>query len=197
MKRENRLLRLEGLQSTLDREPFLTDEELANRFQVSVQTIRLDRMVLGIPELRARLRAVAEAQHSVLRTLEPEEVFGDIVSLELGSSGVSVWRAEKKHAFARSGIVRGHYIFAQANSLAVALVDAKQALTARASVRFAKSAKVGEVLISKAAVTGERMGYTKVNVVTSIDYETILTGEFLVTGEVGTRTGGLVIEDRD
>ena len=34
--------------------PFLTDEELAGLFGVSIQTIRLDRMELGIPEVRER-----------------------------------------------------------------------------------------------------------------------------------------------
>ena len=183
MRHVNRQMRLNELQDTLEREPFLTDEELSSRFRVSVQTIRLDRMALGIPEHRARLRALAEMQQSELRTLEPEEVFGDIVNLELGSSAISVWRAEKKHAFARSGIVRGHYIFAQANSLAVAIVNAKQALTAKATVRFAKSANVGEVLVSKATVTGTRMGYTRVIVETKIDSEIIFIGDFLITSE--------------
>ncbi len=197
MRHVNRQMRLNELQDTLEREPFLTDEELSSRFRVSVQTIRLDRMALGIPEHRARLRELAEMQQSELRTLEPEEVFGDIVNLELGTSGISVWRAEKKHAFARSGIVRGHYIFAQANSLAVAIVNAKQALTAKATVRFAKSAKVGEVLVSKATVTGTRMGYTRVNVETKIDSEIIFIGDFLITSEVGRRIGGKAIDYRD
>ena len=108
----------------------------------------------------ARLRAIEELQQNELRTLEPEEVFGDIVNLELGEHGVSVWRADKRHVFARSGIVRGHYIFVQANSLAVAIVDAKQALTA------------------KATMTGERLGYTRVNVVTKIDVGVIFIGDF-------------------
>ncbi len=190
MRHANRQMRLSELQNTLEREPFLTDEELAFRFRVSVQTIRLDRMALGIPEHRARLRALAEMQQSELRALDPEEVFGDIVNLELGSSGISVWRAEKQHAFARSGIVRGHYIFAQANSLAVAIVNAKQALTAKATVRFSKSANVGEVLVSKAVVTGMRMGYTRVNVETKVDGEQIFLGDFFIISEAGRRTGG-------
>ena len=34
---------------------FITDEDLAEKFQVSIQTVRLDRMELSIPELRERL----------------------------------------------------------------------------------------------------------------------------------------------
>ena len=44
----------------LKNDPFLTDEELAEIFLVSVPTIRLDRLELGIPELRERIKDVAE-----------------------------------------------------------------------------------------------------------------------------------------
>ncbi|HHY94278.1 MAG TPA: DeoR family transcriptional regulator, partial [Firmicutes bacterium] len=38
-----------SLQERLRENPFLTDEELARAFSVSVQTIRLDRLSLRIP----------------------------------------------------------------------------------------------------------------------------------------------------
>ena len=41
--------RQQRLQQLLARNPFLTDEHLAETFQVSIQTIRLDRLALGIP----------------------------------------------------------------------------------------------------------------------------------------------------
>ena len=37
----------------LEMDPLQTDEALAQRFGVSVQTIRLDRLELGLPEMRA------------------------------------------------------------------------------------------------------------------------------------------------
>ena len=40
----------------LKEDPFLTDEELSELFNVSIQTIRLDRLELGIPELRERYK---------------------------------------------------------------------------------------------------------------------------------------------
>ena len=45
-KKERQLL----LQQTIQENPFVTDEQLATKFNVSVQTIRLDRMELSIPE---------------------------------------------------------------------------------------------------------------------------------------------------
>ena len=50
-KRERQKLLLD----TIENDPFLNDEELADKFDVSIQTIRLDRMELKIPELRERI----------------------------------------------------------------------------------------------------------------------------------------------
>lgn len=56
VKKERQSVLLEKL----SQDPFLTDEELAEIFKVSVPTIRLDRLELGIPELRERIRNVAK-----------------------------------------------------------------------------------------------------------------------------------------
>jgi DeoR/GlpR family transcriptional regulator of sugar metabolism len=66
--------------------PFSTDEELGDLFQVSVQTIRLDRLELGIPELRERVRDVAENNYKKLRSIEGKEVIGELVDIELGKN---------------------------------------------------------------------------------------------------------------
>lgn len=50
------------LKETIEQTPFITDEELAKKFAVSIQTIRLDRMELSIPELRERIKSVATDQ---------------------------------------------------------------------------------------------------------------------------------------
>ena len=47
------------LTERISENPFVTDEQLASEFNVSVQTIRLDRMELAIPELRERIKGVA------------------------------------------------------------------------------------------------------------------------------------------
>jgi len=185
-----RQTRQEELRERLELEPFLTDDELAERFRVSVQTIRLDRLALGIPELRERLRAVATEKYTGVRTLGPDEVIGDIVDLELGTSGISVWRPDAEHAFARSAIVRGHHIFAQANSLAIAIVDAPEALTAKATIRFVRPISVGVSMVAKAVVRGERHGYIRVDVHTRASSEDVFAGEFLILGAGNTRPRG-------
>ena len=61
-KRLVKVHRQENLQVFLVENPFATDEELAQKFGCSIQTIRLDRLELGIPEVRERMKRVAEAK---------------------------------------------------------------------------------------------------------------------------------------
>ena len=140
--------RQKALMALLDENPVLTDEELAQRFGVSVQTIRLDRLELGIPELRERLKDVARRQLDPIRSLRQDEVIGEIVDLELDRYAISILDIGDGHVFARTGIARGHHIFAQANSLAVAVTDAEVALTASARIRFVRPVYRGERLVA-------------------------------------------------
>ncbi len=70
--------------------PFLTDEEMANELGVSVPTIRLDRIELGIPELRERMRSIAEKAQSQVKSLSTTDVIGELLELERGVAGVSL-----------------------------------------------------------------------------------------------------------
>ena len=115
--------------------PFLTDEELAGLFEVSIQTIRLDRMELGIPEVRERIRQVAEKAQDNITALEKTEVVGDVIDLERGHSGISLLKITEDMVFARNKIAKGHFIFSQANSLALALIDAPLAVTGQRGFR--------------------------------------------------------------
>src|SRR6476661_3950599 len=76
------------LQETIKENPFVTDEELAEQFSVSVQTIRLDRLELSIPELRERIKHVAETKFDeAVRSLPIDEVIGEIIDIELDKTG--------------------------------------------------------------------------------------------------------------
>ena len=55
-----RKINVEAIRQQIDSNPFITDHELSDLFQVSIQTIRLDRTYLNIPELRERIKLVAE-----------------------------------------------------------------------------------------------------------------------------------------
>ena len=72
-KRERQQLLIEAVNN----KPFLTDEELAKQLEVSVQTIRLDRLELGIPELRGRIRKMAENAQNKVKSIQSGEVVGE------------------------------------------------------------------------------------------------------------------------
>ena len=56
-KRSIKKLRQQQLMEKLEENPFLTDEELAALFSVSVPIIRFDRAELGVKEYRERIKA--------------------------------------------------------------------------------------------------------------------------------------------
>ena len=76
MSRLKKQERQKQLTEKLNITPFLTDEELASHFGVSVPTIRLDRLELGIPELRERIKAMA-TEHA--QDEQPEPIQHEIV----------------------------------------------------------------------------------------------------------------------
>ncbi|AKF94510.1 transcription factor FapR [Brevibacillus laterosporus] len=168
------------LVDSLERNPFATDEDLAAMFDVSIQTIRLDRLELGIPELRERIKSVAEKSLDPVKSLGIEEVIGEVIDLQLDDYGISVLEITEEHVFTRTQIARGHYIFAQANSLAVAVIDADVALTATARMRFIRPVKQGEKLVAKAVVRSTEGDESKVRVETKVQGENVFTATFRV-----------------
>jgi acyl-coenzyme A thioesterase PaaI-like protein len=170
--------RQELLKETIKQTPFITDEELAEKFSVSVQTIRLDRLELSIPELRERIKSVAETKLDDVKALPLEEVIGEIIDLQLDESAISILDIKEEHVFSRNKIARGHHVFAQANSLAVAIINDELALTARANIRFSRPVRVGERIVAKAKVTEKGSDRTRVEVNSYVEKELVFNGEF-------------------
>lgn len=173
--------RQQMLKETIKENPFITDEDLADKFHVSVQTIRLDRLELSIPELRERIKYVAEKKfEDEVRSLPIEEIIGEIIDIELDQSAISILDVKAEHVFVRNKIARGHHLFAQANSLAVAVINDELALTAKANIQFKRSVKQGERVIAKAKVLkiDDGLGRTIVEVMSYVNNELVFKGEF-------------------
>ena len=81
MARVKKKVRQQMLLDQVKEKPFLTDEELAKSLEVSVQTIRLDRLELGIPELRGRIRKMAEHAQNKVKSIQSGEVVGELIDL--------------------------------------------------------------------------------------------------------------------
>ncbi|MGI5850609.1 MAG: transcription factor FapR [Caldicoprobacterales bacterium] len=164
----------------LNQDPFMTDEELSEMFNVSIQTIRLDRLELGIPELRERIKNVAERNYSKLRSIEGKEIIGELVDIELGKSGISILNTTDDMVFQRSRVVRGHYIFAQAESLALAVIDAPVALTGVANIKYKIPIYAGDKLVAKAEVVRRRGNKYFVWVKIKVRQEEAFRGKFIL-----------------
>ncbi|NLE24536.1 MAG: transcription factor FapR [Clostridiaceae bacterium] len=144
------------LAEMLNNDPFLTDEELAEQLEVSVPTVRLDRLEMGVPELRQRIRDMASNNYDKLRTLNAEEVIGEIVELNLGENAISVLDTTDQMVFSQSKIVRGHYIYSMAESIAIAVIDADVALVGIANVKYKQPVYAGNKLVARVTIKEKR-----------------------------------------
>jgi len=160
--------------------PFLTDEELAKLLQVSIQTIRLDRLELGIPELRERIKKMAETAQNKVKSIASGEVVGELIDLELGKSGISLMKITEDMVFEKTQVARGHYVFSQANSLALAIIDAPMVVTGVANIKYKLPVRVGEKLVAKAEIIRQRGNKYFVWVRTRNEMQEVFRAKFIM-----------------
>lgn len=180
MKGKGKKERQSNLIQRVKDDPFLTDEELADTFSVSIQTIRLDRLELGIPELRERIKNVAEKNHTKVKSIEGREIIGELIDLNLGSSGISILETNKDMAFEKTNVVRGSHIFAQAESIAIAVIDANVALIGVANIKYKSPVFAGDKLIAKADVVRTRGNNYFVWVFIKVKQVEVFRGKFIL-----------------
>lgn len=144
--------RQKTLYERIQSNPFQTDEELAEILDVSIPTIRLDRLELGIPELRERIKDVAKKTHGKVKSLQSKELVGELIDLDLGKSGISIFETDMSMAFQRTKIIRGHFIYSLAESLAIAVIDTRVALVGVANIKYKTPVYAGNKLIARAEV---------------------------------------------
>ncbi|GMA99293.1 transcription factor FapR [Pelosinus sp. IPA-1] len=180
MARIHKKLRQEMLKEKIESNPFLTDGELAAILNVSIQTLRLDRLELGIPELRERTKQMAENAQDKLKAIASSEMIGELIDLELDKQGISILHITPEMVFEKTQIARGHYVFSQANSLALAVIDAPTALTGVANVKYKMPIHVGEKLIAKAEVIRKRGNKSFIWVKTRNEKQEVFRAKFIM-----------------
>jgi hypothetical protein len=168
------------LVSLLDSDPLLSDSELARELDVSVGTIRLDRGVLNVPELRERTRLMAERASSRLTSMKQEEVLGELIELEPNRLALSVLTTSREYAFRHTLLIADHYIYAQAATLAIAAVKEEMVIVGSARAQFRHSAHVGDRLIACAKVGTHKGNKYVVSVHTRIGLKEIFVARFVV-----------------
>ncbi len=164
----------------IENDPFITDEELSDLFNVSIQTIRLDRVALDIPELRERIKTVAKSNYKKVKTIGEAEIVGELIDLELNKRGISILETDSNMVFKKTKVVKGHYIFAMAESLAMAVINANVALTGVANIKYRVPVLTGQKIIAKAEVTRIRGNKYFVHVMINVKEEQVFRGKFIL-----------------
>lgn len=170
------------LLAAITENPFITDEELAETLKVSIPTIRLDRLELDIPEVRKRTKEMASQFFGASQSLRSTEIVGELIEIEPGKRGLSLLETDQSMCLERCNIIRGHIIFAQANSLANAVADVQVALTGRAEVEYLRTVRAGEKLIAKAQVLKKDGHRFLIEVVVRSKEDVVCRGEFVIHG---------------
>lgn len=160
--------------------PFLTDDDLAQILGVSIQTIRLDRAEMNIPELRVRLKNVAREVYGQVRSLSSDEFVGELVDLAVGREGISVLTVGRDMLLSKSEVARGQLLYAQANTLAVALIDTEVALTGTAKISYKRPVFCGEKVVARAFISRKKGNKYMVRVSSKVRDEIVFQGKFLV-----------------
>lgn len=173
----------------LNDDPFLTDDELADKFNISVQTIRLDRLELKIPELRERVKNVAERNFSKVKSIRGKEFVGELIDIQPGKSAISILDTSKDMVFQNSQVVKGQHIYAVAESIALAIIDAHTALTGVANIKYKRPVFAGEKLVAKAEVIRRRGNKFFVWVMIYIKQKEVFRGKFILVS-VDEQGGG-------
>ena len=155
MSRLKKQERQKQLQEKLNITPFLTDEELATHFNVSVPTIRLDRLELGIPELRERIRVMDTGQSQVMVEHVPYEVVGELIDVTEGQQALSMLRTTADMAD-RFGHVEPQYLYAQANSLAKVVLGTTVCSAEVGNIKYKNPVGAGTNLVAKAEIVRRR-----------------------------------------
>lgn len=164
----------------LEENPFLTDEDLAKVLGVSIQTVRLDRAELDIPEMRVRVKKMAREAYQELRAIAGSEMVGELVDLVIGQRGMSVLEVTTEMTLQKTRVLDGQYLFAQANTLAVGLIDSDVALTGTARISFKRPVFKGEKVVASAIITAKKGNKYMVRVSSRVKDELVFTGKFLV-----------------
>ena len=178
----SKLERQKGIKEYILKDPFLSDKKLAELFNFSVQTVRLDRLEMGIPEMRKRIVQVAKDTSSSdkVKSLSKEEIVGELIDLELGKNAIAILKTTKDMAFNKTGIVRSHYIFSLADSLAISIIDAEVALTGVARLSYKKPVYAGQTLVAKARIARNKGNKYLVSVHVKTDQKEVFTGKLVI-----------------
>lgn len=147
-----RIERNKAIYEYINKNPLATDMMLAKYFNVSVNTIRLDRTRLGIKEFKERLKEKAEQTMKKVTSISETEFFGDLVEYNPGKSAISRLEIKDYMTFENINVAKGQYIYSFAETLAISLIPTAAALVGVANIKYVKKIYNGDVVYAEAEV---------------------------------------------
>lgn len=141
----DKIERRNAIQNLLRQNPCLTDGDLAEKFSVSAATIRLDRQILGIPQMRNRVEMLVAShpsdRHEGIRILD----------LEVGLKGIGLLQTSEDMANG-SGIVSAEKMYGASASFAESVAGVPFASTQVGNIKYKIPVKPGTALIMKGRI---------------------------------------------
>lgn len=153
---KDRKCRENNIKEYINSNPLATDEDLASYFNVSINTIRLDRTRLGIRELKERLKGLVKSNTDKIESLSKKEITGDVIEFAKGEKAISMLKTKENMVFENSNVVTGSNIYSMAESLAISLIPNKAALVGIANIKYVKPIYSNEVIYATAEVKKKR-----------------------------------------
>ena len=137
--------RREAVVDVIRQNPCLTDEELAKQFSVSAATIRLDRQMLGIPQMRKRIeKAISEHPSGFHEELQ-------ILDMEKGKKGLALFHTTEAMTDS-SGMVSADRLYAAAAGFAQTLAGQVFTPVQVGNIKYKKPVGSGEQLVLKGKI---------------------------------------------
>jgi hypothetical protein len=180
LSRFHRQERQQALREIVLSDPFFTDQELAKRFGVSISTIRHDRGILGIPELRERTRVFAHEAYGTLTSLGEHEVIGELKELVVGVYACSELNIDETMVLPQTKAAQSHYLFAQANSLALALTETDAICPGKIELEFIRPVFLGECVEAIGRINEHKDNKCRVKIISTVRQEEVLRGEWIL-----------------
>ena len=180
---KERVAREEKLIKYLDKNPVATDQELADKFKVSINTIRLDRARLGIKELKIRLKEKAKESMKKVTSMSISEFVGDMISFNTGINATARFETNDTMTFEGMDVIKGQHIYSFAESIAISLIPTKAALVGVANIKYVNIIKAGEIIYAHAEVKRKTAtGYIVWVRITDENEELRFKGKFILKG---------------
>ncbi len=170
------------IKAEVEKNPFVSDDDLASTLEVSIHTVRSDRRKIGIPEVRRRGKEITHNLFAQARPLSQQEIVGEILEIVPDKEGLSLLETNDQMALAKTRIVRGHILFAQANTIANAIIDAEITLTAAAKIEYIAPAYAGDRILAKARVLSTNKRKRQVEVILKTQKDLVFHGTFTIDG---------------